>query len=74
MNGYRHDGRLGRFVVRRRRAVILAWIALLIVTATIGSAAFSVLSTGFDAGHHEARLAFAKALIFLWISEARNGR
>jgi RND superfamily putative drug exporter len=43
-------GRLGRFVVRRRRAVILAWIALLIVTATIGSAAFSVLSTDFGAG------------------------
>ena len=43
-------GRLGRFVVRRRRAVILAWVALLLVTATIGSSAFSVLSTDFGAG------------------------
>jgi RND superfamily putative drug exporter len=43
-------GRLGRFVVRRRRTVILAWVALLIVTLTIGSSAFSVLSTDFGAG------------------------
>ena len=43
-------GRLGRFVVRRRRTVILAWLALLLVTATIGSSAFSVLSTDFGAG------------------------
>src|SRR4051794_30212623 len=43
-------GRLGRFVVRHRRAVILSWFALLIVTATIGSSAFSVLSTDFGAG------------------------
>ena len=43
-------GRLARFVVRRRRAVILAWVALLLVTATIGSSAFSVLSTDFGAG------------------------
>jgi uncharacterized membrane protein YdfJ with MMPL/SSD domain len=42
--------RLGRFVVRHRRAVILSWLALLIVTATIGSSAFSVLSTDFGAG------------------------
>ena len=42
--------RLGQFVVRRRRAVILSWVALLLVTATIGSAAFSVLSTDFGAG------------------------
>jgi RND superfamily putative drug exporter len=43
-------GRLGRFAVRRRRTVILAWVALLVVTATIGSSAFSVLSTDFSAG------------------------
>ena len=43
-------GRLGSFIVRRRRAVIVAWLALLIVTATIGSSAFSVLSTDFGAG------------------------
>jgi RND superfamily putative drug exporter len=43
-------GRLGRFVVRRRRGVILCWIVLLAVTGTIGSAAFSVLSTDFGAG------------------------
>ena len=42
--------RLGQFVVRRRRAVILAWVVLLLVTATIGSSAFSVLSTDFGAG------------------------
>jgi RND superfamily putative drug exporter len=42
--------RLGQFVVRRRRAVILAWIVALLVTATIGSSAFSVLSTEFGAG------------------------
>jgi putative drug exporter of the RND superfamily len=43
-------GRLGRFVVRRRRIVILAWVVLLIVTGTVGSSAFSVLSTDFGAG------------------------
>ena len=43
-------GRLARFVVRRRRAIILAWVALVIVTAAIGSSAFSVLSTEFGAG------------------------
>ena len=43
-------GRLGHFVVRRRRAVILAWVVLLIVTGTVGSSAFSVLSTDFGAG------------------------
>ena len=43
-------GRLGRFVVRRRRTVILAWVALLLMTATVGSSAFSVLSTDFGAG------------------------
>jgi putative drug exporter of the RND superfamily len=43
--------RFGRFVVRRRRAVILAWVAALIGTAVIGSSAFSVLSTDFGAGN-----------------------
>ena len=42
--------RLGRFVVRRRRAVILAWVAGLVGTAVVGSSAFSVLSTDFGAG------------------------
>jgi putative drug exporter of the RND superfamily len=42
--------RLARFVVRHRRAVILSWIAALIVTAAIGSSAFSVLSSEFGAG------------------------
>ena len=42
--------RFGGVVVRRRRAVILAWIALLIGTAVVGSSAFSVLSTDFGAG------------------------
>jgi putative drug exporter of the RND superfamily len=43
-------GHLARFVVRRRRAVILTWVAILLVTGTIGSSAFSVLSTDFGAG------------------------
>ncbi|MFM2078617.1 MAG: hypothetical protein RJA49_2507 [Actinomycetota bacterium] len=42
--------RLARFVVRRRRTVIIGWIALLALTAAIGSSAFSVLSTDFGAG------------------------
>ena len=42
--------RFAGFVVRRRRAVILFWVVLLLVTATIGSSAFSVLSTDFGAG------------------------
>jgi RND superfamily putative drug exporter len=42
--------RLARFVVRHRRSVILTWIIVLIVTATIGSSAFSVLSSEFGAG------------------------
>lgn len=42
--------RFARFVVRRRRAVILTWIAVMLVTATIGSSAFDVLSTDFGAG------------------------
>src|SRR5687767_8661542 len=42
--------RLAAFVVRRRRAVILTWIVVLVATAAIGSSAFSVLSTDFGAG------------------------
>jgi RND superfamily putative drug exporter len=42
--------RLGRFVVRRRRAVILTWAAALVGTAAVGSSAFDVLSTDFGAG------------------------
>jgi RND superfamily putative drug exporter len=42
--------RFASFVVRRRRAVIVFWVGLLLVTATIGSSAFSVLSTDFGAG------------------------
>jgi RND superfamily putative drug exporter len=43
--------RFGRFVVRRRRAVILFWLAFLLATAVIGSSAFSVLSSDFGAGN-----------------------
>jgi RND superfamily putative drug exporter len=43
-------GRFAAFVVRRRRAVIVFWVVLLLVTATVGSSAFSVLSTDFGAG------------------------
>jgi RND superfamily putative drug exporter len=42
--------RLGSFVVRRRRAVIITWILLIVAGATIGSSAFSVLSSEFGAG------------------------
>jgi RND superfamily putative drug exporter len=42
--------RFARFVVRHRRAVILSWFGALIVTAVVGSSAFSVLSTEFGAG------------------------
>ena len=42
--------RLARFVVRRRRTVIVTWIILLIATAAYGSQAFSVLSSEFGAG------------------------
>src|SRR4051794_7565154 len=42
--------RFGRFVVRRRRAVILTWAAALVGTAAVGSSAFDVLSTDFGAG------------------------
>jgi putative drug exporter of the RND superfamily len=41
---------LASLVVRRRRAVITIWIALLIGAGTVGSAAFSVLSSSFGAG------------------------
>ena len=41
---------LASFVVRRRRAVITFWIVLLLATAAVGSAAFSVLSSDFGAG------------------------
>ena len=54
---HRHHGlgrcvvnRLAGFVVRHRRAVIASWIIALIVTAAIGSSAFSVLSSEFGAG------------------------
>jgi RND superfamily putative drug exporter len=42
--------RLGRFVVVRRRAVILTWVLALLGTAVVGSSAFDVLSTDFGAG------------------------
>ncbi|MFN0144386.1 MAG: MMPL family transporter, partial [Mycobacterium sp.] len=42
--------RLARLVVRRRRLVIVAWLALLIATTVVGSSAFSVLSSDFGAG------------------------
>ena len=41
---------LASFVVRRRRAVITLWIVLLIGAGTVGSSAFSVLSSSFGAG------------------------
>jgi putative drug exporter of the RND superfamily len=41
---------LARLVVRRRRAVIAVWIAVLIAAGTVGSAAFDVLSSDFGAG------------------------
>ncbi len=37
-------------MVRRRKSVVIAWILLLIVGATIGSSAFDVLSSEFGAG------------------------
>ncbi|MGD9704533.1 MAG: MMPL family transporter [Acidimicrobiia bacterium] len=42
--------RLARFVVRRRRTVMVSWLVLLLVTTAIGSSAFSVLSSDFGAG------------------------
>ena len=41
---------LASLVVRRRRAVITIWIVLLVGAGTIGSSAFSVLSSSFGAG------------------------
>jgi RND superfamily putative drug exporter len=41
---------LAAFVVRRRRIVIGLWIVLLVAAGTVGSAAFSVLSSSFGAG------------------------
>src|SRR4051812_10422510 len=41
---------LASLVVRRRRAVITIWIVLLIGAGTVGSSAFSVLSSSFGAG------------------------
>jgi putative drug exporter of the RND superfamily len=41
---------LAKLVVRRRRAVIAVWVALLIAAGTVGSAAFDVLSSDFGAG------------------------
>ena len=42
--------RLGTFVVRRRRAVITAWIIVLLAAGAIGSSAFTALSSGFGSG------------------------
>src|SRR3954463_9809662 len=41
---------LASFVVRRRRAVIGFWIVLLLAAGTVGSSAFSVLSSSFGPG------------------------
>src|SRR3954452_1924795 len=41
---------LASFVVRRRRAVITFWIVLLLGAGTVGSSAFSVLSSNFGPG------------------------
>ncbi|HMJ74511.1 MAG TPA: MMPL family transporter [Iamia sp.] len=41
---------LAALVVRRRRAVILLWIALLVGAGTVGSSAFTVLSSSFGSG------------------------
>jgi RND superfamily putative drug exporter len=42
--------RLGSFVVRHRRAVMGVWLVIIIATATVGSSAFSALSSDFGAG------------------------
>jgi putative drug exporter of the RND superfamily len=44
------SARLGTFVVRHRRAVIISWAVAVLVGVVIGSAAFSVLSSDFGAG------------------------
>ena len=41
---------LASLVVRRRLAVITIWILVLLGAGTVGSAAFSVLSSSFGAG------------------------
>ncbi len=41
---------LASLVVRRRRAVIIVWFVVLIGAGTVGSSAFSVLSSSFGAG------------------------
>ena len=41
---------LASFVVRRRRTVIMIWIALLVAAGVVGSSAFSALSSSFGAG------------------------
>jgi RND superfamily putative drug exporter len=41
---------LASLVVRRRRAVIILWFAVLVGAGAIGSSAFSVLSSSFGAG------------------------
>jgi len=41
---------LASLVVRRRRTVITLWILLLLAAGTVGSSAFSVLSSSFGAG------------------------
>ena len=41
---------LASLVVRRRRAVIALWAVVLVGAGTIGSSAFSVLSSSFGAG------------------------
>jgi RND superfamily putative drug exporter len=42
--------RLASFVVRRRRAVMIVWLLVLLAGAAVGSSAFSVLSSDFGAG------------------------
>ncbi|MCW2715320.1 MAG: hypothetical protein JWN88_2367 [Frankiales bacterium] len=44
------SGGLGAFVVRRRRAVIGTWLALVVAGGAYGSGAFDVLSSEFGAG------------------------
>ena len=48
--GDRMMSSLASLVVRRRRAVIILWFAVLIGAGAIGSSAFSVLSSSFGAG------------------------
>ena len=50
LGGGRMMSSLASLVVRRRRAVITIWVVLLIGAGTIGSSAFSVLSSSFGAG------------------------